>query len=91
MSGSCVGAQSLKCDDGFFCNGEEACDPSVGCVQDVPPNPDDGVACTVDSCDEATDSFVNTPNHAQCDDALFCNGEELCTANGRRGGVVWKG
>ena len=45
------------------------------------------MACTVDSCDEATDSFVNTPNHAQCDDALFCNGEEICTANGCAPGI----
>jgi hypothetical protein len=27
----------LNCDDGLFCNGNESCDPQVGCVAGVPP------------------------------------------------------
>ncbi|MEE2779305.1 MAG: hypothetical protein VYE15_02195 [Myxococcota bacterium] len=85
--GSCIGAQSLKCNDGFYCNGEETCDPSVGCVSSPAPDPDDGVSCTLDTCDEATDSFLHTPDHGECDDGLFCNGEEICTNKGCAPGI----
>jgi hypothetical protein len=40
---------------------------------------DDGVGCTDDSCDEATDTIVNVPNDANCpDNGLFCDGTEFC-------------
>jgi hypothetical protein len=39
---------------------------------------DDGVGCTDDACNEATDSCDNAPNDASCDDGAFCNGTELC-------------
>jgi hypothetical protein len=32
----------------------------------------------VDSCDEASDSCVNAPDDAYCDDGLWCNGAETC-------------
>jgi hypothetical protein len=35
---------------------------------------DDGIACTVESCDGGTCSFAN--DDAKCDDALYCNGTE---------------
>jgi len=67
------------CDDGLFCNGEETC---VGgfCQAGTPVNCNDGVSCTVDSCNENTDSCDNVPNDDLCDDGLFCNGEEYCDA-----------
>ena len=42
---------------------------------------DDGVSCTADSCDEASDSCVNAPDHSLCDNALFCDGAETCDPN----------
>jgi hypothetical protein len=68
------------CDDGLFCNGAETCDALLGCQAGTPPSLDDGVACTVGSCDEATDTIVQTPSDALCDDGLFCNGAETCDA-----------
>ena len=36
------------------------------------------MGCTIDSCDEANDRIVHVPNDTRCDDALFCNGAEVC-------------
>ncbi|MBI1827394.1 MAG: PQQ-dependent sugar dehydrogenase, partial [Planctomycetes bacterium] len=42
---------------------------------------DDGIACTVDSCD-ASGRCVHTPNSNLCaDDSIFCNGPEVCDAS----------
>ncbi len=68
------------CDDGLFCNGAEACNATLGCQVGTSVNCDDGVACTIDACNEATDACDNTPNNAVCDDGLFCNGAEACNA-----------
>ncbi len=67
-----------SCDNGLFCDGAESCDVLLGCQAGTPPSVDDGVACTADSCDEATDSIVHTPNHGSCDNSLFCDGAETC-------------
>jgi len=68
------------CDDGMFCNGAETCDTATGtCLPGTPPDCDDGVACTVDTCDEVNDACVNTPDDTACpDDGLFCTGQEIC-------------
>jgi cysteine-rich repeat protein len=68
------------CDDGQFCNGTETCDAVLDCQAGTPVDCSDGVGCTVDACNEVTDSCDNTPNNALCDDALFCNGTETCDA-----------
>jgi hypothetical protein len=39
---------------------------------------DDGVSCTIDSCNEGTDSCDNVPDDALCDNGLFCDGAEWC-------------
>ena len=39
-----------------------------------------GLACTDDSCDEATDTIVNIPNDGNCDNGQFCDGSETCDA-----------
>ncbi len=66
------------CGDGLFCNGSEVCNVTLGCQAGTPPNCADSVACTTDSCNEATDSCDHTPNNAACSDGLFCNGSEVC-------------
>ena len=46
------------CSDGLYCTGEEFCRPNDsradarGCVMGAPPNCDDGIACTIDTCNE---------------------------------------
>jgi len=66
------------CDDLEFCSGEELCDVAAGCLEGTPPETDDLVDCTDDSCDDELDAVVNTPVDALCDDTEFCNGLELC-------------
>jgi len=63
---------------GHFCDGTDICDPTLGCVHGAPPDCDDGVGCTADSCSVVVDACVNTPDDALCDDGLFCTGEEFC-------------
>ncbi len=72
-----------NCNNGQFCDGVEICDSVQNCIVQPgsTPNPDDGVGCTDDSCDEVNDVIVNTPNDVHCpDDGLFCNGDEFCHA-----------
>ena len=78
---TCVNsASNAACSDGQFCNGAETCSALNGCQAAIPPNCNDGVGCTVDSCDEGADACANAPNNAACSDALFCNGTETCDA-----------
>jgi hypothetical protein len=72
-------ADDTECDDGEFCNGAETCVANA-CVAGTAINCNDGIACTVDSCDEALDDCDNTPDDALCDDSLFCTGVETCDA-----------
>jgi hypothetical protein len=67
------------CDDGAYCNGSETCHPTLGCQAGTPVVCSDGVSCTVDTCDEATDSCTSAPSDALCDDGLYCNGVETCS------------
>ncbi|MDI1443992.1 hypothetical protein [Polyangium sp. 6x1] len=71
-----------KCADGLFCDGVETCDPILGCQAGTPVDCNDGVACTADACNEATDSCDAVPEHASCDDGVYCNGKETCGAGG---------
>ena len=66
------------CDNGLFCDGAETCNATLGCQSGSAPNCDDGVSCTVDSCNEGTDSCDNTPDDGACDNGLFCDGAETC-------------
>ncbi|MBW2272432.1 MAG: hypothetical protein JRG96_04115 [Deltaproteobacteria bacterium] len=77
-AGACVAGAPVVCSNGQFCDGVELCDALLGCQPGTPPVPDDGVPCTVDTCDEVNDSFVFAPDDNQCDDGLFCNGDEVC-------------
>jgi hypothetical protein len=81
-TGSCSHVpENSRCDDGMYCNGAETCDPTAGCVAGPAPSCDDGVACTIDRCDPATDSCIGVPDDARCDDGQFCNGGETCSAS----------
>lgn len=80
-------ATNAACDNGMYCDGTERCDPpngdaTTGCAMGAGPC-DDAVSCTVDACDEATDSCTSTPDDTSCDDGAFCTGTESCDpANG---------
>src|SRR5207237_595873 len=41
------------CDDGVFCDGQELCNSLVGCQPGPAVICDDGLTCTLDSCNEA--------------------------------------
>ena len=69
---------SSLCDDGLWCNGVERCDASLGCVAGGAPACDDGVDCTVDSCDEVDRLCHHDVDDARCDDGSWCTGAEWC-------------
>ena len=76
------------CDNGMFCDGQETCDATTGCLPGTAPNLNDGVSCTDDSCDETNDKVVHTANDANCSDGKYCNGDETCDpANGCQSGT----
>lgn len=66
------------CDNGLFCDGSETCNATLGCQAGTAPNCDDGVGCTVDACNEGSDSCDNGPDDSLCDNGLFCDGSEAC-------------
>jgi hypothetical protein len=51
-------------DTGPPCTSDESCD--------------DGVPCTLDSCDAARGFCRHILDNASCDDGVFCNGDEVC-------------
>jgi hypothetical protein len=73
---------NAACSDGVFCNGAEVCNPLVGCLAGQAPNCDDSRSCTQDICSEAQQQCVHLPNHAACNDGLFCTGTETCSTAG---------
>ncbi len=77
-SGQCLGVQHI-CDDAYWCNGVEACDPLSGeCVPESIPIIDDGVPCTIDVCDNDAEQIHHFPDDTSCDNGLFCDGVEIC-------------
>ena len=69
-----------SCQDGLWCNGAEVCDPRDDCLPGTPQPVSDNVDCTDDRCDEANGRVVHTVNDDNCDDDLWCNGQETCHA-----------
>ncbi|MBI2375633.1 MAG: S8 family serine peptidase [Deltaproteobacteria bacterium] len=91
-AGACAGvpftcSTHAECDDGAFCNGAETC-VSGGCVAGSAPSTDDGIACTIDGCDEGSDTITNVPSDGLCSDGAACNGAETCTGPGCAPGVA---
>lgn len=66
------------CDDGLWCNGQETCHGVGGCSAGTPPDCSDGVGCTLDYCDDFSDTCGNLAADYNCDDNLWCNGAETC-------------
>jgi len=77
------------CNDDVYCNGTEHCDPATGCAAGPAVACDDGIGCTIDSCDETSESCSNQTDDSLCDDGLFCDGAETCSATfGCQPGIV---
>ncbi len=66
-----------NCDDGLLCNGAEACLDGQ-CVPGEPPDCDDGIACTEDTCVEQLGWCENVPHHRLCLPTELCNVDEGC-------------
>ena len=85
VAGTCVPplqcTTDADCDDGLFCNGLETCVAGT-CVPGTPPNCDDGISCTADSCNEALSACINTPNDAACSSGNQCTSETCDPAQG---------
>lgn len=66
------------CDDGKVCNGLERCAPDepdadrLGCVASTGVAGDDGIACTVDVCDEEAGIILNDPANCECQGNIQC-------------------
>ena len=79
MDCGCFSDADCYVPEGNFCNGLERCVLNT-CKPGIPPDVNDGIACTADSCNEATDAIDHIPNDSLCSDGLACNGAELCSA-----------
>jgi len=71
-------ANDANCANGLFCDGAETCDAVNDCQAGAPVDCNDSVGCTVDSCNEGTDSCDNVPDDGVCDNGVFCDGAEIC-------------
>lgn len=77
----------VACDNADACDGSEVCLPSsasadaAGCAVEPGPVIDDGVDCTVDSCEPSTGIVTNAPDSDACDDAGPC-ARAVCTEEG---------
>ena len=66
------------CSDNNFCNGTEVCTPLGGCQDGTPPQIDDGIECTEDSCNQQTGQILHVEQDDQCDNDNVCDGAEQC-------------
>ncbi|MGB4087590.1 choice-of-anchor E domain-containing protein [Methanothrix sp.] len=73
----CVTYYYEPCDDGLWCNGEETSNGLI-CLPGTAPDCNDGIECTIDSCNEETDTCEHRADDSKCDDGLWCNGAETC-------------
>lgn len=79
--------QAATCDNNLFCDGVEICDPSGACAPAPAAACDDGVACTVETCDEDAKTCARAPSNALCSNGLFCDGSEVCSETGCASGA----
>lgn len=61
------------CDDSLWCNGAETCDVTLGCQAGTPPDCDDAIGCTGDTCNEDEDRCGHVPDDEACPDLDDCN------------------
>lgn len=68
------------CQNPLFCDGLERCDNKLGCVAGTPVGCGDESSCTIDACDEPTDSCQHVPRDADedGDPDFHCTGGGDC-------------
>ncbi len=83
LDGACTRApcgRDEECDDGLFCNGQETCNPRVGCVGGSAPTTADLPGCVNEACDEENDTLVLTPVNSRCADSSPCT-DDICVVD----------
>jgi len=71
---TCQAGTAVTCSNGVFCDGEERCrEEAGGCVNGTAP-------CGSDRCSESEGGWCSCDRTEQCEDSVFCNGAEACTA-----------
>ncbi|MBM4355867.1 MAG: hypothetical protein FJ109_19115, partial [Deltaproteobacteria bacterium] len=70
-----------KCSDGTVCTGMELCDVLLDCVPGIPLNCNDGVECTLDSCDKVA-GCQNVPDASKCNDSNACTNDSCDIKSG---------
>jgi DNA-binding beta-propeller fold protein YncE len=73
------------CNDGVFCTAVDRCTAGGACVggDTTPcPGPDGDGDCTESCNEEAGDCSAPDPAATACNDGVFCNGTDTCTADG---------
>jgi hypothetical protein len=70
---------SGPCDDGDACTAGEVCTAGASCAGGAPVEIDDGIACTVDSCDPV-DGVAHEVDSSLCPLGSACFPEGDCTA-----------
>ena len=70
------------CDDGLFCDGHEQCIGGA-CHAGTPPACSDGVACTIDSCNETLARCLHQAQPDCCGLDADCVDNDLCTTGER--------
>ena len=66
------------CQDGFYCDGVERCEPKLGCLPGAPVACADGFVCTIDTCVESTGACTHVLRDADADGTP----DGHCIANG---------
>ncbi len=66
------------CQDNFYCDGVERCEPKLGCLPGAPIACSDGDVCTIDTCIEATGACSHVLRDADADGSA----DDHCVANG---------
>ncbi len=83
---------NTQCDDGVFCNGQEACDPDSGCRDGHPPCPpnstciesEERCGCSEDwQCEDGNECTINECVDGTCQSqSKYCGDADACTSNG---------
>jgi len=97
VTSSFPGTADGPCDDGLFCNGEDACNGAAGGLRCAihDGDPCAGGSECADTCDEGADSCNDAPgtpcgssSDTVCDNPDTCNGAGTCSPNYEPGTTV---
>ncbi len=71
---------AAACSDGIACNGVERCTAGT-CTPGVAVVCDDGISCTVDTCNEPSGTCSFTPSAALCGSGMSCDPGRGCVSS----------